>query len=168
MIAVVVGVEDELDRLVGPLPDRSDDVFRLAGEVGIDDEDVVTEDDEALVATGEHRLGLRLAEEDTGSDLGDRRLLGGGRGGPCADGGEEESKERQKEAREEAERDRHGAVPDMRRAAAAVSRTGRQDTAGPAGKESGRAGDQGALAVGSLRASSGWRTLAARIVAAPA
>ena len=101
VIAVVVGVENELDRLVGALADRSDNVLRLAGEVGVDDEDMVAEDDEALVAAGEHRLGLGLAEEDAGSDLGDRRLLGGGRGGPCADGGEE-GKERQKEKQEEA------------------------------------------------------------------
>ena len=96
VIAVVVGVENKLDRLVGALADRSDDVLRLAGEVGVDDEDVVAEDDEALVAAGEHRLGLRLAEEDTGSDLGDRRLLGGGRGGPRHHGGKSECQQRGK------------------------------------------------------------------------
>ena len=90
VVAVVVRVEDELDRLVGPFADRGDDVLRLAGEVGVDDEDEVAEDNEALVAAGEHRLGLRLAEEDAGSDFRDRRLLGGGRGGPCNHEGKSE------------------------------------------------------------------------------
>jgi hypothetical protein len=112
VVAVVVGVEDELDRLVGPLADRGDHVFRLAGEVGVDDEDEIAEDDEALIAAGEHGLGLRFAEEHARCHLRDRRLLGRRDHAPHDDGGEDERQQRGKgHAREGPDVDRHGAVP---------------------------------------------------------
>ena len=74
VVAVVVRVEDVLDRLVGRLLDGRDDVAGFLGEVGVDDDDVVLEDDPDVVAAAEGDLRVggadgRVAEEDAGGDL---------------------------------------------------------------------------------------------------
>src|SRR5262249_19125174 len=53
VVAVVVRVEDVADRLVGRLLDRLDDVAGLLGEVGVDDDNVILEDDPDVVAAAE-------------------------------------------------------------------------------------------------------------------
>src|SRR5262249_42333462 len=63
-------------RFVGGLLDRVEDIGRFLGEVGVDDDDVVLEDDPDVVAPAE-RDGLvggadgRVAEEDARCDLPD-------------------------------------------------------------------------------------------------
>ena len=168
VVAVVVGVEDELDRLVGPLTDRGDRVLRLAGEVGIDDQDEVAEDDEALIAAGEHRLGLCLAEEHPRRHLRDRRLLGGGDHAGHDDPRENERHDDgERGSHEGPEEDRHGEVPEER---CAWGREPNRPTGygWPAGEGKRPGQRQRASGAASRRARRGWRMLAARIVAAPA
>ena len=59
VIAVVVRVEDIADRLIGRLLDRRDDIAGFLGEVGVDDDDVVLEDDPDVVAAAERKLSCR-------------------------------------------------------------------------------------------------------------
>ena len=56
VVAVVVRVEDVLDRLLGRLLDGRDHVAGLLREVGVDDDDVVLEDDPDVVAAAERDL----------------------------------------------------------------------------------------------------------------
>lgn len=52
MIAVPVGVENEFDRLVGDLRDRSHDLLRQGGELIVDDERAVGTDGKADIPAG--------------------------------------------------------------------------------------------------------------------
>ena len=53
VVAVMVRVEDIADRFIGGLLDGGDDVARLLGEVGVDDDDVILEDDPDVIAAAE-------------------------------------------------------------------------------------------------------------------
>src|SRR5579871_4202724 len=98
MIAVVVRIEDVADRLVGRLLDGGDHVAGFLGEVGVDDQDVILEDDPDVVAAAEWHVLVggadrRVAEEDARGDLLDlvefhRRQVGGRRGGDGQQPGE--------------------------------------------------------------------------------
>src|SRR5262249_41227897 len=74
------------------LADRGNDVAGLLGEVGVEDGDVVVEDDPDVVAAAEDDFGAfgadgRVAEEDAGGDLADLVELHLGDGvGPAAGG----------------------------------------------------------------------------------
>ena len=91
VVAVVVRVEDVADRLVGGLLDGRDDVAGLLGEVGVEDDDVILEDDPDVIAAAEEDRFVGgadggVAEEDAGRDFADlvelhlRRLVGAVRG----------------------------------------------------------------------------------------
>ncbi len=74
MIAVMVRIEDVADRLVGGLLDGRDDVARLLGEVGVEDDDVILENDPDVIAAAEDNRRVRgadrrIAEEHAGGDL---------------------------------------------------------------------------------------------------
>ncbi len=76
VVAVMVRIEDVADRLVGRLLDGRDDVAGFLGEVGVEDEDVILEDDPDIVAAAEDdRLvggaDRGVAEEDAGGDFAD-------------------------------------------------------------------------------------------------
>ena len=122
VVAVVVRVQHVLDRLLGGLLDVGDHVRGLLGEVRVDDDDVVFEDDPGVVAAAERNLRVvggdgRVAEEDAGGDLlhvvelhlrdGQLlRLLGRLLGGRIYDDGEREA-----DGGEEREALQHDRVP---------------------------------------------------------
>src|SRR6266542_1124777 len=76
VVPVVMGVEGETDRLVGDRADLGDDLPGPRGEVRVDDEDVVLEDDPAVVAVA-LALDVALVEVHVGSELPDlcKRLM---------------------------------------------------------------------------------------------
>ena len=94
VVAVIVRVEHEADRLVGRFADELDHLVGLVGKAGVDHQHEILEDHPALVAANEFRLGHCLAEEDTRRDFGDDGL---GRLEPTdrdAGGNEQESERR--------------------------------------------------------------------------
>src|SRR4029079_13758811 len=77
VVAVVMSVEREADRLARQGPDLRDDLARARWEVRVDDEHVVLEDDPAVVAVP-LALDVTLVEVDVGSQRPDFADLGPG------------------------------------------------------------------------------------------
>ncbi len=88
VVAVVMRVDDVADRFIGGLLDGRDDVAGFLGEVGVEDDDIILEDNPDIVAAAEDdRLvggaDRGVAEEHAGGDFADlvelhrRRLIGG-------------------------------------------------------------------------------------------
>src|SRR5207248_11498872 len=75
MVAMVVRVEDELDGLGGDLLGVIDHFARTAGEIGVDDDEVILHLDDGVVAVA-LVLDVAFAEPDAGGDLFDGVGLG--------------------------------------------------------------------------------------------